>query len=352
MKKYFGNFVKKNKLLKSFTLKLNNLLSMSRKATIISHHNPDGDALGSSLALYNFLIEKKIKPTIVLPNPFPEFLDWMHTDEELIIYSKKNSLKIKEILNQSDIVFCIDLNALNRTNKLETYIRNSSAKKVLIDHHPDPEIESFDIHYSKIDTSSTAELIFDVINGIDGDNVINKKIAESIYVGMITDTGSFSYSCNYVSTFLIVAKLVGLGVDCANIQRLVYNNFSENRMRLFGICLSKNLYVFPEFKTAYIVLSLKDLEKYSFKVGDTEGIVNYAMAIKGIEFAALFVERQDLIRISLRSYGNLSVNQIAKTFFDGGGHKNAAGANSYYSLRKTVNIFKNILPQLKEYYQN
>jgi phosphoesterase RecJ-like protein len=141
-----------------------------------------------------------------------------------------------------------------------------------------------------------------------------------------------------------------VGIDCADIQRLIYNNFSENRMRLFGICLSKNLFVLPEYKTAYIVLSMNDLKKYSFQEGDTEGIVNYAMAIEGIEFAALFIERKDLIRISLRSFGKLSVNLIARTFFEGGGHKNAAGANSYNSLRKTIHTFKEILPKLSEFY--
>ena len=326
------------------------MLSENRKAVIVSHHNPDGDALGSSLALYHYLLKKGIKPVMVLPNSFPEFLDWMVTDEDLIVYSKKNSTKINEVFKKTDLIFCVDFNALKRANKLETYIRNSSAKKILIDHHLEPEIDSFDIIYSKIATSSTAELIFDVIDKMGDIDLIDKKIAEDIYVGLITDTGSFSYSCNYVSTFLIVAKLVGLGVDCAYIQRMVYNNFSENRMRLFGLCLSKNLYVFPEFKTAYIVLSIKDLKKYSFKIGDTEGIVNYAMAIKGIECAALFIERPDLIRISLRSYGNLSVNHIARTFFEGGGHKNAAGANSYESLRKTINTFKKILPRLDEFY--
>ena len=337
-------------MLNLFISSLQNLITKSRKAVIVAHHNPDGDALGSSLALYHYLVNKGIEPVIILPNSFPEFLEWMHTDEKIIIYSKKEHSKIKETFNQTDLIFCLDFNALHRTNNLETYIRNSGAKKILIDHHLDPEAETFDILYSKINTSSTAELVYDVIDGMGDINLLDKKIAENIYVGLITDTGSFSYSCNYVNTFLIVAKLVGLGVDCALIQKLVNNNFTENRMRLFGVCLSKNLYVFPEYKTAYIVLSLKDLKKYSYQVGDTEGIVNYAMAIKGIDCAALFIEREDVIRISFRSYGNLSVNLIARTIFDGGGHKNAAGANSYQSLRKTINVFKSILPQLDAYY--
>jgi len=337
-------------MLKTFVSNFSKLLQKSKTAVIISHFNPDGDALGSALALYHYLLNKNIKPTIILPNIFPDFLDWMVTDENLIIYSSKNNSKIKELLDKSDIICCVDFNALHRTNKLELLIAKSKAKKVLIDHHLEPELSSFDYCYSKINISSTSELLFEVFLAMGDESLLNKKIAESIYVGIITDTGSFSYSCNHESTYLIAAKLVSMGIDCAHIQRLVYNNFTENRMRLFGICLSKNLFVLPEYKTAFIVLSMKDLKKYSYRVGDTEGIVNYAMAIKGIEFAALFVEREDVIRISLRSYGNLSVNSIARKYFEGGGHKNAAGANSYSSLKKTVSTFKNILPHLSEFY--
>jgi len=334
----------------NFISHLKELLQNKKNISIISHHNPDGDAIGSSLALYHYFKKKAYNVSVVLPNDYPEFLDWMITDETLLVYSQKNKNQISDIIQNSDLIFCVDFNALKRTHILENFIRESPAIKILIDHHLEPEIEAFDICYSKIETSSTAELIYEIIDKLGDLKTVDRKIAECIYVGMITDTGSLSYSCNYVSTYLIMAKLVKLGVDCAMVQRLVYSNFTENRMRLFGICLSKNLFVLPQYKTAYIALNIEDLKKYSYKPGDTEGIVNYAMAIRGIEFAALFVERKDLIRISFRSFGNLSVNHIAKTYFEGGGHKNAAGANSYLPLDNTIKRFLEILPQLDKFY--
>jgi len=325
------------------------LLTPSATAIIVSHHNPDGDALGSSMALYHYLVKKNIKPIVILPNNYPDFLAWLINDEEVLIFSHKIKSKIEKHFADADLIFCVDFNAINRVNDLEKYIKGSKAKKILIDHHLEPQTDAFDYMYSRPNVSSTTELIFEVIDAMGDTKLIDKKIAEGLYLGIITDTGSLSYSANYVSTYAILTKLVAQGIDCDLIQRKVYNNFTENRMRLFGLCLSKNLYVLPEYKTAYIVLSKKDLEKYSYQVGDTEGIVNYAMAIKGIDFAALFIERDKLIRISFRSYGDLSVNKIAKTYFEGGGHKNAGGANSYHSLKKTIEIFKSILPRLSEF---
>jgi len=267
----------------------------------------------------------------------------------LLINQGKQKNDIKKLISDADVIFCLDFNDLRRAHDLKDEIETSKAYKILIDHHIEPDIKSFDLIISKIETSSTAELIYDVIMGLGDKEVMDKIIAECIYVGMATDTGSFSYNNNYVNTYEVLTHLFKQGIDAAKIQRWVYNNFTENRMRLFGKCLNDNLYVLPEFKTAYIVLPKNDLKKYSYNVGDTEGIVNYALAIKGIDMAALFIEREALIRISLRSYDDLSVNEIAREYFDGGGHKNAAGGNSYENLDKTVEKFLSILPGVERF---
>ncbi|MDD3877945.1 MAG: bifunctional oligoribonuclease/PAP phosphatase NrnA [Bacteroidales bacterium] len=328
---------------------LKNLLDSSQKAVIVTHHNPDGDAIGSVLALYHYLVKKGLQTQIFIPNMYPDFLEWMHRGENLKVYNEKDKETIANVFSDSDLIFCLDFNVPKRSHFLEQFIVNSSAYKILIDHHIEPDIKSFNLIFSKIETSSTAELIFDIIDACGDKNLIDKTMAECLYVGMATDTGSFSYNNNYVHTYEILTHLFSLGIDGAKIQRLVYNNFTENRMRLFGLCLNEKLHVLKDYKTAYIVLSLNDLKKYSYNSGDTEGIVNYALSIKGIDMAALFIERKELIRISFRSYEDLSVNKIASDFFEGGGHKNAAGANSYESLEATVDKFLKILPDLDKY---
>ena len=331
-------------MINTLTEQFSGLLKSHHKAVVISHHNPDGDALGSSMALYHYLKLKGADVAVVLPNAYPDFLEWMvDKTDNLHIYNHDNQLTVKKILKNADVIFCVDFNAFNRTGEIADMVKTSKAKKVLIDHHLEPEISDFDYIYSKTETSSTAELLYEVIVSNNDKNLIDKKIAESLYVGIITDTGSLSFSNNYASTYKIIAHLAELKIDFALIQRLVYSNFTEKRMRLLGLCLSKNLFVLSEYKTAYIALSLEDLKAYNYKPGDSEGIVNYAMAIKGIELAGLFIEREDVVRVSLRSYGNLSVNNLARTLYSGGGHKNAAGANSYKSLKETVDIFVNSL---------
>ncbi len=340
-------------MINTLTESLNSLLKNHVKAVVISHHNPDGDALGSSMALYHYLKLKGAEVAVVLPNGYPDFLEWMvNSDDKLHIYSPENHQVIQRIINEADAIFCVDFNALHRTGEMADLIKSAKAKKALIDHHLEPETADFDYIYSKTETSSTAELLYEVIVINKDKNLINKQIAEALYVGIITDTGSLSFSNNYASTYKIIADLAELKVDFALIQRLVYSNFTEKRMRLLGLCLSKNLFVLHEFKTAYIALSLEDLKAYNYKPGDSEGIVNYAMAIKGIELAGLFIEREDVIRVSLRSFGNLSVNKMARTLYTGGGHKNAAGANSYTSLKETVEIFLNSLSSLDNFRAN
>lgn len=325
------------------------LPGLYKNALIVSHHNPDGDAVGSALCLYHYLLKKNIKARIIFPNRYPDFLAWMIKEEAVSIYSVKNHDEISRFVADADIIFGVDFNTFQRTHNMQDMLQQSKAYKVLIDHHLSPDAESFDLIFSTTETSSTASYIYDVIIAAGDKDLIDKTMAEAIYVAMATDTGSFSYNANQPHTYGILQHLFTIGIDGAHIQRLVYNNFTEKRMRLFGLCLNQNLVVLKKYRTAYICLNLADLKKYSYKSGDTEGIVNYAMAIKDIDMAALFIERKGLTRVSLRSYGKLQVDKIAAELYDGGGHKNAAGANSYESLDKTIEKFTNILPQLDNY---
>ena len=325
---------------------LKELLTVPKKISIITHTNPDGDAIGSSLALFAYLKLKGHTVNVVVPNDFPEFLAWMPNATTININSRK-SKDCKKVISESDIIFCLDFNALNRIEKVEEYVRDANAKKVLIDHHLQPELESFDYIFSIIKVSSTSELIYEFISAMGDEDLVNREISECVFVGIMTDTGSFSFSCNYTRTFEITAQLISKGLDVEKVHRLVYDTYSENRMRLLGHSLSDRLVVIPELSTAYIYLTKDDLKKFNYQVGDTEGVVNYALSIKGIQLAALFTERENKIRISFRSKGNLNVNIFARTHYEGGGHKNAAGANSYISLEETLNRFEKILSDYK-----
>ncbi len=322
------------------------ILKQSKNILITSHTNPDGDAIGSSLALYNLLNKLGFNVSACIPNNIPGFLKWMTNCDKILIY-KNDSEKIKKAAEEAEIIFCLDYNDLHRLEGMSESIINSKAVKILIDHHPEVK-NDVDYKFSTTETSSTSELIYEFIKGIGYEDLIDKEIAECIYAGIITDTGSLSYLCNCKSTYLIIAKLIGLGIDGKRIHQLVYDTFSENRIRLLGYSLCERLQVLKEYSTAYIYLSRVDLKKYKYQVGDTEGLVNYALSIEGIRFAALFTERGNVVRISFRSKDNFKVNDFAIKHFEGGGHDNAAGANSYISLEKTIEKFENLLLEYKK----
>ncbi len=325
---------------------ISKLIKNSGNILITTHTNPDGDAIGSSLALYNYYIQSKGKNiNVLVPNRYPAFLTWMPGNKEIIIH-KEEPEKGKEILKNADVIFCLDFNSVGRIEAFSKELKQSNAVKILIDHHPQPE-RNFDYIISTIHTSSTAEMIYDFIVNTGGKHLLNKEIAECIYAGIMTDTGSFSYLCNYSKTYLIVAELIKTGVNGERIHGLVYDTFSEKRLRLLGYSLSERLKVLPEYHTAYIYLTAKDIKQFNYKVGDTEGIVNYPLSIEKIKFAALFREQNNKVRISLRSKGDFSVNEFAGKHFYGGGHMNAAGADSDISLKKTLDKFESILPQYK-----
>jgi len=242
-------------------------------------------------------------------------------------------------LSESDLIFCVDFNAVKRAGSLSKALENSKAKRILIDHHPEPQSDEFVCMISTSETSSTSELIYQFIVENGDSSLIDKGIASCLYTGIITDTGSFSYNCNHISSYQAIAALLATGIDGAVIHNNIYSNNSEDRIRLLGHCLRNRLVVHPELAAAYIYLTKDDLTEFRYRVGDTEDVVNIPLSISGINLSALFTERDGHIRLSLRSKGEFSVNDFVRKIFDGGGHKNAAGANSYVSMEKTIEIF-------------
>ncbi|MGB4204301.1 MAG: bifunctional oligoribonuclease/PAP phosphatase NrnA [Bacteroidales bacterium] len=325
-------------------------IKQSQSILITSHYNPDGDAVGSCLALYHYLRAVGKKPKVLIPNVIPDFLLWLEGADKIVIYEDHPG-KADKLIESADLIFSVDYNDFKRTKLFEDQLHKSNAFKVLIDHHLNPS-NSFDLTHSRIEVSSTAELVYEMIVTLENEDIINKNIAESLYVGIMTDTGSFSYSCNYSATFSIVSGLIEKGINVERIHQLVYDTYSENRLRLLGFCLSEKLVVLKDFATAYISLAKHELDHFQFQPGDTEGIVNYALSIENIVFAALFTEKEDIVRISFRSKGEFSVNEFASMHFNGGGHKNAAGADSEKSLDETITHFVDLLQDYKEKLQN
>lgn len=334
-------------------MKINNIseiksrIADSNKIIVTTHTNPDGDAIGSSLAMYHFLkgIGKEVK--VIVPNKYPAFISWLPGNEDILVYESDHKAA-QEAFTAAQLVFCLDYNAVHRSGILQDILRAIEAPKVLIDHHLEPETEAFEFVYSTTETSSTAELIFDFIQEVDASQPLTKDIATALFVGIMTDTGSFSFACNRPETFMVTAKLLQTGIDAEWIHRMVYDTFSEDRLRLLGFSLSEKLVVKREYATAYIALSRNDLERFNYQVGDTEGIVNYALSIDGIKMAVLLTERIGKIRLSFRSKGSFSVNEVAKKYFHGGGHRNAAGGDSYESLEKTITKLENLLPSYRD----
>jgi phosphoesterase RecJ-like protein len=248
-----------------------------------------------------------------------------------------------ELIAKADLIFSMDYNGLGRVKLFTEQLKASSATRVLIDHHLKPENE-FDLEFSVTSVSSTSELLFMIIDEAGYKKSITREMAECFFVGIMTDTGSFSYSCNRSETFDITADLIKYGIDVERIHRLVYDTYSESRMRLLGHCLASNMKVLPEFATAYIWLSKEDLDHFSYQQGDTEGVVNYALSIQNVAVAALFTERDDRIRVSLRSKGEFSVNDFARAHCNGGGHRNAAGGDIFMTMPETLAWFESLLP--------
>lgn len=325
---------------------LKELLVEPKHIVITTHHKPDGDAMGSSLGLFNYLIQKGHYVRVITPTDYPTFLQWLPNNPEVIIYTE-NQDKSKDLIATAEIIFCLDFNALSRINELGDMVREAKGKKVMIDHHLEPE--GFDdFRHWTINACSTAQLIYDfIVNVMDEKELINKDVATCLYTGIMTDSGSFRFPTTTAEVHRIVAELITCGAENSKIHQLVYDNFSENRLRFLGHCLLNKLEVFPEYNSAIIVITKSELEKYQISTGDTEGIVNYALSINGIRLAVMIIERPDKVKLSLRSTGDFPANEICKKYFNGGGHRNAAGGASDDSVDVVRAKFNTILPEYK-----
>ncbi len=320
---------------------LKKLLSKPKRIAIVTHWSPDGDAIGSSLGLSNFLQKKGHAVTVIVPNEYPEFLHWMHGHKQ-VVDAMKNKKKAETALKNAEIIFCLDFNELKRINSLGEIIVKLSVPKVLIDHHPNPS-EFADYVFHKVESSSTAELVYDFIVKMGGAKLVDKHIANCLYTGIMTDTGSFRFPSTSVKTHRVVAHLMDAGAENSLNHNRIYDDNTENRLRLLGFALSEKLIVLPEFHTAFFTLNDSEHERFHYQKGDTEGLVNYALTMRGIVFAAFFAERDGKVKCSFRSKGNFDVNLFARAGFNGGGHKNAAGGMLELSLEEVVKKFKSML---------
>ena len=322
------------------------LLDGQKNIVIIGHKNPDGDAVGSCLALSFFLKKLGHNPTVILPNDFPNFLKWLPGTETILIY-EKNIDHCRTLISNTDLIFTLDFNSLTRVGIMENQLVKSTAKFIMIDHHQQPSDYAV-ATYSDTAMSSTCEMIYVFMESLGGLHYLDRKIATNLYTGIMTDTGSFRFPSTSASTHRKIANLIEAGAENTTIHQNIYDTNSPDKMKLLGIALN-NLVILPEYHTAYISLTQKDLDDNKFRKGDTEGFVNYALSINNIVFAVIFIEnrQENIIKMSLRSKGDFSVNDFARTHYHGGGHLNAAGGRSSSPLNTTISEFISILPAYK-----
>ena len=325
--------------------KIKSLLSEKKDIVIIPHKNPDGDAIGASTGLRFYLDNFNHNIEIISPNQFPDFLKWMDAENSIKIFSEDENCTQK-ILN-ADLIFTLDFNNLVRISAMKNYVENSSAKIIMIDHHENPS-DYADIMYSVPEMSSTCEMIYHFIDKLGDMDKIDQNISKSLYAGIMTDTGSFKFPSTTHITHKVVSNLLKTGISHAEIHNQIYDNNKFERVQLLSFALSK-ITIIENLNTCYISLTQKDLDRFNYEKGDTEGIVNYGLSIKNIKFAVIFMEnsKENVIRISLRSRGNFDVNEFSKNIFGGGGHKNAAGAISKKTLNQTIDYFKESLDNYK-----
>jgi phosphoesterase RecJ-like protein len=327
-------------------LAIQELLASPKKIAIIPHRSPDGDAMGSTLGLYHFLLKLNHQPVVIAPNEFPEFLAWLPSSKTVLVY-ENDRVNCTKILNEAELVFTLDFNALHRTGEMEQVLNKLSAPMIMIDHHQLPDSYAT-FTYSDTSFGSTCEMIYNFIGDLNQKSLIDKTIATCLYTGILTDSGGFRFPKTTGTTHRIVAEFIDLGVENTEIPNLLFDNNSYDRLQLLGRAL-QNMKVFFDKKTSYISLSQKELDEFKYVKGDTEGIVNYGLTIKGIVFAAIFIEHRDenIIKISFRSQGEFDVNQFARDHFNGGGHINAAGGKSYDSLANTIKKFEQIISKIE-----
>ena len=312
---------------------LNTLLQTPKKVVITAHARPDGDAIGSALGLFHFLKGRGHQVHVIVPDDFPGFLKWMPGSDEIIVFESNVELAV-ETVNKSEIMFSLDYNDTSRLNKLQESFDNHTATKVLIDHHLNPT-DFADLNFSSTKAAATAELVFDIIQEMNAVEEISEDAANCLYVGILTDTGMFQYSNTSTNVLKIAAILVEKGVTPYTPYNHIYNSFSLGRMKLFGHGL-RNLKLNKELGIAYIPLTADSMRHYNAQPGDTEGLVNEGLRINGVTMSILLKEDKKIIKMSFRSKGDRAVNELASTYFEGGGHKNAAGGRSLVSMTETI----------------
>jgi phosphoesterase RecJ-like protein len=323
------------------------LANTKPKIVITTHHKPDADALGSSLGLYNFLLQLNIKSQVITPTDYGDFLMWMPGEPTVINFEEEEELA-SQMVAEADFVFCLDFNALKRINSLGELVQASKAKKVMIDHHLQPEnFDDYRLWTSK--ASSTCELIYWFIQTLQFEHLINKDIASCLYAGIMTDTASFKHGSTTPSTHRVAAELLEKGAESNIIHENIYDNYSENRTRFIGYCLNEKLQILKEYNTAIICVTADELNRYNIIVGDSEGLVNYGLSIKGIKFSVLVVDRTVARKMSFRAKGNFPANEFARKYFNGGGHFSAAGGESKDTIENVELKLKEGIIEYAEY---
>lgn len=326
------------------------LLANPGNIAIVTHFKPDADALGSSLGLAGFLRRKGHQVTVITPSDYPAFLAWMPGNEGVIVVTPDSAdslLRAGQAFSTADIIFCLDFSSLKRIDALEPIVREATATKVLIDHHLEPEqFAQFELWDTN--AASTAGLVFQLISELEEKHLINPDIANCLYSGLMTDTGGFRHSNTRQQEFQIAAELTALGANPSRVAKEIYDTNSIERLKLTGYVLGQKLHVIPKYHTAYITLTSEELKQFGSQTGDTEGLVNYGLSIKGIKLSVLMYDRKHEIKLSFRSLGDFSVNELARKHFEGGGHRNAAGGMSKLPLEATLEKFIALLPEYEK----
>lgn len=316
------------------------------KIVIVSHVSPDGDAIGSSLGLYHFLLTQDKDVNVIVPNIFPDFLKWMPGSKDILLYDRYKDFADK-LIREADVICCLDFNALKRIEDMAGAVAASPARKMMLDHHLHPE-EFCRITISHPEISSASELVFRLICRMGYFSDINRQCAECIYTGMMTDTGGFTYNSNNREIYFIISELLSKGIDKDAIYRKVYNTYSESRLRLMGYVLS-NMRVYREYNSALISLTKEEQGRFDYIKGDSEGFVNIPLSIKNVCFSCFLREDTEkrIIKISLRSVGSFPCNRVATEYFNGGGHLNASGGEFYGTMDEAVKVFEEALEKYK-----
>ena len=346
------NILRKNKnfimeIFNKFSLdKATELIQNAEKIILTAHLNPDGDALGSTLALYNIFKKQDKVCSVVLPNNIPDTFKWMPSCNDIKIWNSE----LEDEIKNADLIFILDFNTTTRVDKMQKVVEESKAKKIMIDHHPDPQEGLCEVYFSDPQAAATCELVYLFCKGCNLE--VNLEAARCIFTGLVTDTGCFQFNCTGQRTFQVASELAAMNFDRSEIIHHIYDSYSEGRMRLEGYVLSQKMKVFEKYHTAYISLTLAEAEKFGYRVGDTEGFVNLPLSIETVKFSAFFMERDGIIRCSFRSKGGFKVNTIAQKYFNGGGHDNAAGGKSYKSLDEVVSRFLSIMPKVTKELQD